>query len=99
MNRLSGQFPIVIEKVGEVVEEVEEPVIESPVEAVSDKVIEKVDEVVEEVEEPVVESRPVGLSRSSKKSRPFEAVPEKSSKELKRLLTKLARLSKKSKNP
>ena len=37
-------------------------------------------EVVEKVEEPAVESRPVGLSRSSKKSRPFEAVPEKSSK-------------------
>ena len=81
----------VIEEVDEVVEEVEEPVIESPVEAVSDKVIEKVDEVVEEVEEPVVESRPVGLSRLLKKSRPFEAVPEKSSK-------KLMRLSKKSRN-
>ena len=44
------------------------------------------------VEEPAVESRPVGLSRLSKKSRPFEAVPEKSSK-------KLMRLSKKSKKP
>ena len=46
-------------------------------------------------EEPAVESRPVGLSRSSKKSRPFEAVPEKSSKKLMRLSKKSKKLSSK----
>ena len=43
---------------------VEEPIIESPVKAVSDIVIEEVDEAVEEVEEPVIEL-------------PVKAVPDK----------------------
>ena len=49
-----------VEKVDEVIEGVEEPVVESrPVEAVPDKVVEKAEEVVDKVEEPAVDAKAV----------------------------------------
>ena len=69
-------------EVGEAVEEVEEPVIESPVKAVSDKVIEsKAVEVVDKVEEPgvdakVVESPDLALSQLLEKIRRLEETKE-----------------------
>ena len=56
----------------------EEPVVELPVEAVSDKVIEKVDEVVKEVEEPVVESPVEVVEKSRGHSRQYPKTCRKS---------------------